>query len=112
MEILLTSGKVVRRNCNDIVSCHLNDNSLISLDILDFPLYKRSQQCELQPNESQFSLNIPDLKTDNISHGKELEQHITKAMHIDSKTDNSAHKNEPIDYSEVNDFPPSHCRNR
>ena len=102
-KILLTSGRVVTQNCNDIVSCQLNDNSMISLNILDFPLYERPQESELQQNESQFSLNIPNLTVDHISHGKELELHVTPALHIDSETEDEG---EPSDFSESNDFSP------
>ena len=55
VEILLTSGNKVKRNCNDIVQMNDNDNEHI--DILDFPLYER--QSDLLNHQSQFQLKIP-----------------------------------------------------
>ena len=55
VEILLTSGSKVKRNCNDIVQ--MNDNNKEHIDILDFPLYDR--QSDLLTHQSQSRLNIP-----------------------------------------------------
>ena len=79
---------------------------MISLDILDFPLYEWPKESELQQYESQFSLNIPNLTLDHVSHGKELEPHVTPALHIDSESEEE-NMEEPNDFSESNDFMPT-----
>ena len=56
---------------------------MISLDILDFLLYDHNEEPELQPHESQFGLNIPNLTADHVSHGKDLEPHVTPAHQED-----------------------------
>ena len=79
---------------------------MISFHILDFPLYKRPKESELQQHESQFSLNIPNLTLDHISHGKELELHITPALHANCESEEE-NEEEPNDFGENNDFVPT-----
>ena len=60
IEVKLTSGRSVLRNCNDIVPCSTNKNSEICLDILDLPLWPRDQE-ELHPNQSEFDIFLPEI---------------------------------------------------
>ena len=77
----------------------------MSLDILDFPLYEWSAESELQQHESQFSLNIPNLTLDHMSHGKEIEPHVNPSRQIDSEPEEES-KGEPTDFGDSNDFMP------
>ena len=103
--IRLHSGKIVNRHFNDIISCELNDNSMISLDILDFLLYDHTEEPELQQHESQFGLNIPNLTADHVSHGKDLEPHVTPAHQEDSALEVKKN-NEPLGYDTGNELTP------
>ena len=61
VEILLTSGHIIHRNCNDILVCSRNSNSQMDIDLLDYPIYPRPLQDDLTRNESQFKLFLPEI---------------------------------------------------
>ena len=77
----------------------------MSLDILDFPLYEWSEESELQQHESQFGLNIPNLTLDHVSHGKELEPHVTTSPQIHNEMKEEM-EDDPVEYDTGNDIIP------
>ena len=105
VSIHLPLGKIVNHHFNDIISCELNDNSMIFLDILDFLLYDYTEELELQQHESQFGLNIPNLTADHVSHGKDLEPHVTPAHQEDSATE-VGNNDEPLGHDTGNELTP------
>ena len=65
LEIKFSNGYSVLRHCNDVISCNVNTNSEMSLDILDLPFWPHSEEEHLTPNESQFDIFLPEINIDN-----------------------------------------------
>ena len=44
--------------------CNVNKNDEMSVDILDLPIWPRTEEEQLQPNVSRFDLFIPEINID------------------------------------------------
>ena len=74
--IRMSSGRLVSRNCQDIVTFQISSNLESNLDILDIPLYGNVSHEILTLNASQFegaSLYIPTISENDDLHSKNLE---------------------------------------
>ena len=86
VKLKLANGRIVTRNCQDIISFNLNENSECKLDILDLPLYGEPNNAPLTLHDSQFELYIPTINKLVVQHGKQIE--------YDNPTDNKHENNE------------------
>ena len=72
----MSSGSLVRRNCQDIVTFQISSNLESKLDILDMPLYGNVSDEILTLNYCQFEgarFYIPTISENDVLHGQELE---------------------------------------
>ena len=71
--IQLTSGRLVKRNCQDIIIFGISANLDSKLDILDMPLYGTVTHDTLTLNSSQFNYYLLTISKQDVLHGKNVQ---------------------------------------